>query len=250
MIMSNEVQTLIHQYQQNPCRLHACAIWKTLKNIENYNLIINSNTIKIWNGTQVHLDFHGDDPKKVSPYDFHQLKLLILHDNQMDDAFLDDFNSHQVYFRLQYDIGHPREIIHEYHIQEVDTQNELEDVADFISQCYEDMKPTADYFYRCTQESVFGGHLWIWVIDPATKKKTGLGIAEYDANTGEGSLDWIQVLPDEQSKGIGKVVVTELTNRLQTQAKFITVAGKSKYAEKLYRKCGFTGNDVWNVLTK
>lgn len=248
--MKDRINRLIREYQNNPCRLHACALWKTLKNIEEYDLVVSDKVIRISNETMVHLDYYPDNPSSLSYSDLTNLHLLILHQDQLNNAPKDEFETHEKYFRLKYNGKHSKEIHHHFIINTVDVETELEAVSEFISKCYEDLHPSPEYFLRCTQEAVFDHRLWIWIIDPATEKKVGLGIAEYDPITGEGSLDWIQVLPSEHGKGIGSIIVNELVRRLNTQAKFITVAGKSKIAEKLYRKCGFTGENVWHVFTK
>ena len=48
-------------------------------------------------------------------------------------------------------------------------------------------------------------------------------------------------------------IVKELLWRGREYAKFATVSGKVENETKpeaLYRKCGFTGNDVWHILHK
>lgn len=84
-------------------------------------------------------------------------------------------------------------------------------------------------------------------------KIAGTGIAEFDAQMGEGILEWIQVSPECRGRGIGTYLVAELLHRIAAKAEFATVSGQVRNPsepEKLYRKCGFTGNDVWHVLRK
>ncbi|MBR4875433.1 MAG: hypothetical protein IKU95_02975, partial [Clostridia bacterium] len=53
-------------------------------------------------------------------------------------------------------------------------------------------------------------------------------------------------------KGIGQAIVSELLRRMADLADFATVSGKVNSVtqpEKLYRKCGFCGNDIWHILT-
>lgn len=50
-----------------------------------------------------------------------------------------------------------------------------------------------------------------------------------------------------------KYIVDFLLTQMQDKAKFATVSGKVNNAtnpEKLYRKCGFIGNDIWHILIK
>jgi len=49
----------------------------------------------------------------------------------------------------------------------------------------------------------------------------------------------------------GTYIVSELLFRMKNSAKFATVSGKcndSSCPEMLYRKCGFTGSDIWHIL--
>lgn len=80
-----------------------------------------------------------------------------------------------------------------------------------------------------------------------------LGIAELDPTVPEGALEWIQVLPEYQGRGFGKILVLELLNRIKGKAKFTTVSGEvdnETNPERLYRSCGFVGNDTWWLLRR
>ena len=82
-------------------------------------------------------------------------------------------------------------------------------------------------------------------------KMVASGIAEYDMICREGFLEWIQVLPEYRKKGLGKKIVTVLLRRLKNiGAEFVTVSGNLDNTSaplELYKKCGFTGNDVWYI---
>jgi GNAT superfamily N-acetyltransferase len=94
--------------------------------------------------------------------------------------------------------------------------------------------------------------LWLWVIDEARDIPAGLGIADLDRDIGEGSLEWMQVLPAYRSRGLGRSIVLALLVRLEQRAAFTTVAGLAgdpTNPEGLYRRRGFTGRDVWWLLS-
>jgi GNAT superfamily N-acetyltransferase len=70
---------------------------------------------------------------------------------------------------------------------------------------------------------------------------------------GEGILEWIQVSEGYRRRGLGSFLVKELLWRMQGKVKFATVSGQCdspSCPERLYRSCGFTGQDVWHVLHK
>ncbi|HHV46283.1 MAG TPA: GNAT family N-acetyltransferase [Tissierellia bacterium] len=82
-------------------------------------------------------------------------------------------------------------------------------------------------------------------------KPVALGIAELDKNVREGSLEWIQVIPEYRRRGLGQAVVNRLLLNFVGKADFVTVSGQvnnDTNPEKLYRKCGFQGNDIWHVI--
>ena len=63
-------------------------------------------------------------------------------------------------------------------------------------------------------------------------------------------MEWIQILPDYRGKKLGKMIVNELLCRMK-RAEFATVSGKINNPtnpERLYRSCGFIGNDIWHIL--
>ena len=65
------------------------------------------------------------------------------------------------------------------------------------------------------------------------------------------SLGFQVSTPEKRGFGLGQAIVRELLLRLKGKADFITVSGQIDNAtdpEALYRKCGFTGNDIWCVV--
>lgn len=90
-------------------------------------------------------------------------------------------------------------------------------------------------------------------------ERTGLiaasGLADLDAEIGEGTLEWIQVSPEYRLMGLGFYVVRELLWRLASaeNARFATVSGRLESESNplaLYEKCGFGDEVIWHILTK
>lgn len=129
----------------------------------------------------------------------------------------------------------------------------LRDFADHINQCYGDMHMTEAELQAYTTRPVYAPSLWLAVRDGATHEVVATGIAELDRDCGEGVLEWIQVSEQHRRRGLGTYLVAELLWRMKDMARFATVSGRcdnSSNPEGLYRKCGFTGNDVWHILRK
>jgi ribosomal protein S18 acetylase RimI-like enzyme len=90
----------------------------------------------------------------------------------------------------------------------------------------------------------------LWVMIRQEGKIVASGIAECDLEVGEGSIEWLQVLPEYQKKGYGRKILQALLHRLAAKADFVTVSGRmdeNRTAERLYRSCGFEGNKIWDV---
>lgn len=80
----------------------------------------------------------------------------------------------------------------------------------------------------------------------------GCAISDLDPSVAEGSLEWVQVLPDAQGRGMGRALVLSTLQRMQGRADFAVVSGEvdnPTSPEALYRSCGFTGEDLWHVYT-
>ena len=98
---------------------------------------------------------------------------------------------------------------------------------------------------------MYASSLWLAVRDDKTGKIVATGIAELDCECNEGILEWIQVSENYRGCGLGSYIVAELLWRMKDIAQFATVSGQCNNPanpERLYRKCGFTGNDVWHIF--
>ncbi len=124
-------------------------------------------------------------------------------------------------------------------------------LADIINRSYTDLSVTVAQLQGYRAAPVFAADLWLIVLDAATGNAVGCGIADLDPEAREGVLEWIQVLPEHRRRGAGQCIVHELLRRMAGRADFATVSGRvgnSTNPEGLYRRCGFTGTDVWHIL--
>lgn len=129
----------------------------------------------------------------------------------------------------------------------------LSEYAAHINSCYDGIGITEEELSRYLLRPVYDAALWLAVKDNQTGKIVATGIAELDREIGEGILEWIQVSGSYRGKGLGRYIVSELLWRMKDKADFVTVSGQCSNPanpEKLYRKCGFTGANVWHILRK
>ena len=197
------------------------------------------------------------DPCKAASIPYWKAKSItipdgmkILHQDEYDNAE----NKHFVdepYFRLIHNLkGLAEQVLPQGYSLCTAT---LSEYAAHISSCYDGIGINEGELRSYTLRPVYDAALWLAVKDELTGNIVATGIAELDCEIGEGILEWIQVSQGHRGKGLGRHVVSELLWRMKGKAGFATVSGQcnnSTNPEKLYRKCGFTGNDVWHILRK
>ncbi len=177
--------------------------------------------------------------------------IKIVHNDEYNVA---DFNGYidEPYFRLYHDLQSVQ------HIERKDidiivvTDDMIDIVVDIINKSYNDLSVTKEQMKSYMQTPVYCSDLWILLKDKSGTY-VACGIADYDKEANEMILEWIQVIPSYRGRGYGQYIVNELLSRAQGQAKFATVSGKvnnTTAPEKLYRRCGFIGNDIWHILYK
>lgn len=123
-----------------------------------------------------------------------------------------------------------------------------DELSALINQCRE-QQVTPDDVASFKRRAQFRPSLWVLALD-ARDRPAGFGLAECDQKSGEGSLEWIQVVQEYQSMGVGRLLVSALLSRLQDLAAFATASGRvgnPHNPEGLYRACGFVGKDLWCI---
>lgn len=250
---------LLELYRKNPCQTLPNAFWKTVQASESLRVSIRKRSdgdlsaLAIWQETRL-LTFWcaGPETHPLSPQQVAETSFALVHDNCLAIFNHRAFNRRVPYFRLVHQ-GKP-EITPSppgFVFQNVDPKTELEKVADFIGACYQSLNINREIVQKWLDHPVYDPELWVWIIKGDTGEPAALGIAERDMQVPEASLEWIQVLPAYQKQGLGKAIVGELVRRALKKVVIITVAGEmnnSTQPEQLYRRCGFTGSDVWWLL--
>ncbi|MDE7440155.1 MAG: GNAT family N-acetyltransferase [Clostridia bacterium] len=176
--------------------------------------------------------------------------IKIVHDNDyVKNEFIDYID--EPYFRLYHDL----KLIKHTDLNNIEivtaTVGLLDNFVEIINASYTDLSVTKEQIEGFTKTPVYRPDLWVLLRDKASGSFVGCGIADYDKNIGEMTLEWIQVIPSFRGKSYGSYIVNHLLSKMQGIAKFATVSGKVNNPtrpENLYRKCGFTGEDIWHIL--
>lgn len=177
--------------------------------------------------------------------------MQIVHDDEYNAADYIGYMD-EPYFRLYHDLQAVRRAEREDIHLVVGTADMLPVFVDIINKSYSDLSVTKEQLEGYRSTPVFSPDLWVLLKD-MSGAYVGCGIADHDKETGEMIVEWVQVVPSCRHRGYGQSIVNTLLAKAQGKAKFATVSGKVHNAtdpERLYRQCGFTGNDVWHVLVK
>lgn len=245
-------------YVASPCQLLPNALWKTRRHIARCETTVWSQDGRVTGllmhaPAALHVYWRRDRARELpAPIDWARLDLDLVHQDFISLVPRDVFAQRTAYFRLIHR-GSPSAPACPpgFRIEVVNLATDVAAVAALIDACYPSISPSIADVRGWAAHPVFDPSLWIWIVDIETDQPVALGVAEFDPKVKEGSLEWIQVLPGYRGRGLGTTLVRELLNRLEGCADFTTVAGlvdNETHPERLYRRCGFTGEDVWWVF--
>jgi ribosomal protein S18 acetylase RimI-like enzyme len=246
--------------REHPCRTLPNAFWKTAEEGDIHLSMQESSdgsliSLAVWQGTRLMALWAEDDETlPLTPEQVKKVTFALAHANAVTVFGQEEFSRREAFFRL-FQQGEPPEFNcpKGFIYQDVRPQEEARAVAGFIRSCYKNIKVDEKTVQGWLAHPVYDSDLWVWIDDAASGEHAALGIGECDVRVPEASLEWVQVLPAYQGKGLGKAVVAELLRRASTGAGFVTVSGRmdNEYrVRELYRRCGFTGSDIWWLLAR
>ncbi len=260
MVSSTQKQWFLMQYRTDPCRTLPNAYGKTMSHPENLQLEYSEDNalslakMAVWQGDRW-VAFWCSNPGDLTLTDrLVNAPLALVHADALPAFSALPYTQKEAYFRLIH-----KDRLPDYNcppgfkLVDVDPGTENQAVAALIRACYSEMQIDQDIVSSWIGRPVYEPKLWVWVMDTERGVPAGLGIAEFDEEVPEASLEWIQVLPSYRGRGLGKTIVTELLRRVSGRVDFTTVSGKvdnATHPEHIYRQCGFTGSDVWWLLVR
>lgn len=184
--------------------------------------------------------------------------MQIVHDSEFDaklyDAYLD-----RTFFRLSHSLtaipsfDENTDFLASGIRFELISSDKADELADMINLSYthSEICVSADYIKNLTRTQVYCPELWLAAVWNGTL--IGSILCDFDAEIGEGIIEWLQVLPEHRGKGIASALICKALRTMKHFAGFTTVSGECSNRtnpEKVYRKCGFEGNDIWHILRK
>lgn len=178
--------------------------------------------------------------------------MKILHEREFSEVWLRDYTD-EPYFRIYHTLEKVEATNLDEYRGETAVVSDIPCIVRIINDSYANISVTCDQIRGYTKTEVYQPALWIKAVHCVNGKIVGCGMADFDSEMQEGIIEWIQVLPEYRGKKIGQMLVNDLLLRMKPMARFATVSGQvnnRSSPEKLYRKCGFVGNDVWHILRK
>ena len=255
----SDQQRLLELYRKFPCRTLPNAFWKTSSRLKGGSLDIQYNAegelkrLSIWHNNEcLALWLRSAVEEDISSVNVDSLDFVLVH-NDSSAVFTEvSLSRRQPFFRLRHDGPVKRHLPPPgFLFRDARPKAEVEDIVKIIQRCYTNMKVTPTIVREWQAHPVYAPDLWVWIVDAESERNAGLGIAELDPQVPEASLEWIQVLPEYRNQGLGSAIVAELLHRVEGKVRFTTVSGEvdnPNEPERLYRKCGFTGSDIWWLL--
>ncbi|MDD3831663.1 MAG: GNAT family N-acetyltransferase [Clostridia bacterium] len=174
--------------------------------------------------------------------------VLVIHDSQWNAEV--KYSAHQRFFRLIHNLHTITTVNPTYYTLVVATSTDYDDIVEIINACYDNIDMSIDRLINMSMQPTYCPQLWVMAKD-SEGMSVGCALADYDSNSGEVSLEWVQVLPRYRGKGIAQALVQRLLAYASTFARFTTVSGDVDNVtnpQALYRKCGFIGNDIWHIV--
>jgi GNAT superfamily N-acetyltransferase len=157
-------------------------------------------------------------------------------------------------FRARYsgESNEPPDWPPDFRVAPCDPAQDLEAASGLINEAYPSLPHlmTSEHLAGLASADSYFPEGWFFVRDEAAGRPVGLAINGFCHESGEGFIEWIELLPRYRHHGLGSRLVRESIQRLR-DARFITVSGSLDApfaAGELYRHCGFGPVCQWTIL--
>ena len=176
--------------------------------------------------------------------------MKIVHGSEFDQKLLDHYFDRR-FFRLIHDLSN----IPDFHAAGIQfsvlSSNRYDELAEMINDSYahSGIRVSADDIKSLTKTPVYCPELWIGAF--FNEKLIGSILCDFDREVGEAVIEWLQVLPEYRCREIASALICKALKTMSGFSDFATVSGgcdNITNPEKVYRKCGFAGDDVWHIL--
>ena len=121
--------------------------------------------------------------------------MKIVHETRFSEELLKEYED-ETYFRLYHSMKELSKTQPEGYDIVTASPEDIETIVSVINHSYADLQVNKEQMRSYTQTPVYQPELWILIKESATGRCVGCGIADFDSETEELILEWIQVLPE------------------------------------------------------
>lgn len=178
--------------------------------------------------------------------------MKIVHSNEFEKKLLAHYDDKR-FFKLKHDLSN----IPDFDVTGIQfsvlSSDRNDELAEMINDSYahSGICVSADDIKSLTKTPVYCPELWIGAF--FNGKLIGSILCDFDIEVGEAVIEWLQVLPEYRCRGIASALVCKALKTMSGFSDFATVSGECDNItnpERVYRKCGFEGDDVWHILNE
>lgn len=258
------LEALTTVYRENPCAALPNSLWETLPRLTGFETVVGHDTngqinrLEAANAESIYIYWRREQrqPSLLMRRRLETVQLALMHQDFLDSDMVAGFShTRQPYFRLRHDHTQlaPPALPAGFRFDVVQLDKERDRVLAMIAHAEAAHTPAANTVESWMQPPVFGADLWLWAKDASIGLPVGLAAGVFDHAIGEVALQWVQVMPAYQRRGIGRALVDELLRRAAERARFSTVTGAFDFHQRenpgaFFRASGFSGQDVWWLL--
>jgi GNAT superfamily N-acetyltransferase len=260
MAQADFQRELTRVYLENPCQVLPNPLWQTLAQLEMLETSfardsMGINRLEAYKLDELHVYWRRQarQPSLMVNRRLEYQRFAIMHQDFLDAPTVAGFKSVESRYRLIYRPAKLTEQSLPTGFRFAGIVNSAGELAAVGAHIAEGESPALVQVQDWMERPVFAPDLWLWLLDDTRDQPAGLGVAELDLEIGEAAIEWIQILPDYQGRGLGRLLVRELLRRIADRAAFVTVSAQVDNRDNpgvFFRNCGFTGADIWWYLRR
>lgn len=261
MSIDNFESALRAAYHETPCSVLHNTLWRTLRHLADFTTAFSQrdgqvNALEAQNAEGLFIYWTRDDrrPGYLMRRKLDDTRFAIMHQDYLEPDVVAGFVGRQAQYRLS----------HHGQVNKVTAlpdgiswaaaePAQAEAIATFITRCDPAYQPDAQTIQSWAESPAYSPDFWRWLKD-ANGDPVGLIIAEYDRTLPEAAIEGVYIRPDQRGRGLGRAMVTQVVQQAASAgAAFTTVTGTVEDRDNpgaFFRRCGFTGRDVWWYLSR
>ena len=176
-------------------------------------------------------------------------QLRVVHDRAFDGA-LDPGETHRRYFRLLHTLSRLETPLlpPDYALRRIDERHSPQ-LASLLGSCYPGKWDAVAALGLLRDPFAYAPlNIGAYTSDGIL---VGCCLGAFDAQCREETIEWLAVHPAHRRRGLACALVNTCLKALAGVAGFAAVSGEMdnpSHPLAVYRRCGFTGNDVWHVI--